>query len=50
MSVEVFSRVKERSNMKPTYDAIVEWMTDYFAAYNAYAQNNERFIAPGASQ
>ena len=41
MSVEVFSRVKERSNMKPTYDAIVEWMTDYFAAYNAYAQNPE---------
>ena len=25
--------------MKPTYDEIVKWMKDYFAAYNAYAQN-----------
>jgi hypothetical protein len=25
--------------MKPTYDDIVQWMKDYFAAYNAYAQN-----------
>jgi len=28
-----------RSRMKPTYDDIVKWMKDYFAAYNAYAQN-----------
>lgn len=27
--------------MKPTYSDIVHWMTDYFAAYNAYAQNPE---------
>ena len=27
--------------MKPTYDDIVEWMKDYFDAYNAYAQNPE---------
>ncbi len=27
--------------MKPTYDAIIEWMNRYFAAYNAYAQNPE---------
>ena len=27
--------------MKPTYDAVVEWMKEYFAAYNAYAQNPE---------
>ena len=25
--------------MKPAYDDIVNWMKDYFAAYNAYAQN-----------
>jgi hypothetical protein len=25
--------------MKPTYDEMVMWMKDYFAAYNAYAQN-----------
>jgi hypothetical protein len=25
--------------MMPTYDQIVEWMKEYFAAYNAYAQN-----------
>ena len=25
--------------MKPAYDDIVRWMNDYFAAYNAYAQN-----------
>ncbi len=25
--------------MKPTYDEIVRWMEEYFAAYNAYAQN-----------
>ena len=27
--------------MRPTYNAIVEWMREYFAAYNAYAQNPE---------
>jgi hypothetical protein len=27
--------------MKPTYDEIVKWMGEYFAAYNAYAQNPE---------
>lgn len=27
--------------MKPTYDEIANWMKDYFAAYNAYAQNPE---------
>lgn len=25
--------------MKPTYEEIVKWMNEYFAAYNAYAQN-----------
>jgi hypothetical protein len=25
--------------MKPTYDQIVEWMKDYFATYNLYAQD-----------
>jgi hypothetical protein len=27
--------------MKPTYNDMVDWMKDYFAAYNAYAQNPE---------
>ena len=27
--------------MKPTYDEIVRWMKEYFAAYNAYAQNTK---------
>jgi len=25
--------------VKPTYDEIVQWMKDYFAAYNEYAQD-----------
>ena len=25
--------------MKPTYDEIVQWMKDYFATYNVYAQD-----------
>ena len=31
----------EDAKMKPTYDDIVKWMRDYFAAYNAYAQNSD---------
>lgn len=27
--------------MKPTYDEMLQWMQDYFKAYNAYAQNPE---------
>jgi hypothetical protein len=27
--------------MKPTYDEIVNWLMEYFAAYNLYAQNIE---------
>lgn len=27
--------------MNPTYNTIVEWLREYFAAYNAYAQNPE---------
>ena len=27
--------------MKPAYNDIVRWMKEYFAAYNAYAQNPE---------
>jgi len=27
--------------MKPTYDDLVQWMHDYFATYNQYAQNAE---------
>jgi len=25
--------------MKPTYEEILQWMKEYFSAYNAYAQN-----------
>ena len=25
--------------MKPTYNDVIEWMQEYFAAYNAFAQN-----------
>ena len=25
--------------MKPTHDEIVQWMKDYFATYNLYAQD-----------
>lgn len=38
--------------MKPTYDEIVQWMKDYFADYNASAQNAEtvhamdKYLAP----
>jgi hypothetical protein len=31
----------EQLRMNPTYDTIVEWLKEYFAAYNAYAQNPE---------
>jgi hypothetical protein len=29
----------EHTKMKPTYDDMLMWMNDYFAAYNAFAQN-----------
>ena len=34
--------------MRPTYDDIVKWMKDYFAAYNAYAQNPDTVLKMSA--
>jgi hypothetical protein len=35
------NQLRKGEKMKPTYEEIVKWMQEYFAAYNAYAQNPE---------